>query len=559
MLIQFFKSGTGGGLGPVGYLIADKVRLYDENRDLVRRADGEPVMVERHPKPTVLRGDSSNTTILIDACRHKWTYRSGVLSFTRDDGPNEDEQNAAMDAFEALAFAGLERGQYDCLWVRHQHEDRIELHFCTVRQELRSGKSLNIAPPGYQKDFDALRDHLNKTHGWADPEDPERASEAKPVVEDTGRAKTREQLHDWITDRIAEGLISDRNSMIAALVDQGFEVPRAGQKYITALDSETGERMRLKGTFFHEDWTIEKQIDREVAAESAASGGSGKRLARCSAEDLHRRYRKACEKRAAYNRERYRSVRSVDGPEGGSSRQTERDLGGKGSAGERDGPRGQDGLAEGERDVDCAADGGSRDLGDGGQPIGDGDHTVMGHEDARRPISAKELDVEFPWRAKHDPNNRFISPFADWRHRFETDFALRSLTSGGLLNADAARTRIANLRRRADACLRSLNAATESVRKRTDRVGAKIDGTDQACFAGYDLLRVSFGRLAGSFDVFVASLHRWWRERKDSGENLGRPDRPASRRTEPTSQGISLDKRREIAEPTGHRPTWPSP
>ncbi len=516
-------------------------------------------MVARHPKPTVLRGDPSNTTLLIDACRHKWTYRSGVMSFTRDDGPGEEEQNAAINAFEALAIAGLERGQYDCLWVRHEHEDRVELHFCTVRQELRSGKSLNIAPPGYQKDFDALRDHLNKTFGWADPEDPERASEAKPIVEANSRAKTREQLHDWVTDRIADGLISDRASMVAALLDQGFEVPRVGQKYLTVLDPETGARLRLKGTFFHEDWTIEKQIDREVAAESAASGGSGKRLARCSAEDLHRRYRKACEKRVTYNRERYRSIRDIDGPESGSGRQTERGLGGKGSGGERDGTRSKDGLAAGERDVDRAADGHSRDLGDGGEPIGDGDHTVLGHEDSRRSITAQEPNVELPWRAKHDPNNRYLSPYTEWRHRFETDFALRNLTRGGHLNADAARTRIADLRRRADACLRSLNAATESVRKRTDRVGTKVDGADQACVAGYDLLRVSFGRLAGGFDVFVASLHRWWRERKDRRENLGHPDRPASRRSEPTSHGISLDKRRDLAEPTGHRPTWQSP
>ena len=497
MLIKFFKSGTGGGLGPVGYLIADEVRQYDENRDVVRNADGEPVMVTRDPKPTVLRGDPSNTSILIDACRHKWSYRSGVMSFTRDDAPSEEAQIAAMDAFEGLAFAGLERGQHDCLWVRHEHEGRVELHFCTPRLELLSGKSLNIAPPGYQWDFDALRDHLNKDNDWADPQDPERASEAKPVVEATARAQTREELHDWITDQIAGGQISDRPTMIASLRAHGYEVPRAGEKYLTALDPETGERMRLKGTFFHEDWTIEKQIDREVAAESAASGGSGKRLARCSAEDLHRRYRKACEKRATYNRERYRSVRSVDGPESGSSRQTERDLGGKGSGGERDGPRGQDGLVEGERHIDRAADGHSRDLGDGGEPAGNGDHPVLGHEDARRPITTQEPIVEFPWRAKQDANNRFLSPYTEWRHRFETDFALRNLTRGGLLDADAARARIADLRRRADACLRSLNAATESVRKRTDRAGAKVDGADQACVAGYDLLRLGFGKLTG--------------------------------------------------------------
>ncbi len=47
-----------------------------------------------------------------------------------------------MDRFEELAFAGLDPDGYDMLRVRHSHEGRIELHFCTPRMELESGKSL---------------------------------------------------------------------------------------------------------------------------------------------------------------------------------------------------------------------------------------------------------------------------------------------------------------------------------------------------------------------------------------------------------------------------------
>ena len=77
-----------------------------------------------------------------------------------------------MDAFEELAFAGLEPDQRDILWVRHTHEGRVELHFVTLRMELASGKSLNIAPPGYQHSFDALRDMLNKEHRLGRPTRP---------------------------------------------------------------------------------------------------------------------------------------------------------------------------------------------------------------------------------------------------------------------------------------------------------------------------------------------------------------------------------------------------
>ena len=165
MLIKFFRNGKGAGAGPVGYLVADKVLAYDDNRDLIRDSDGQPMTVTREPLPEVLRGNPDRTEALIDASRHQWTYRAGVISFAAEDAPDEEQQAEVMDHFERLAFAGLDPTQYEVLWVRHTHEDRVELHFCTPRLELTSGRSLNIAPPGYEKAFDSLRDVMNQRHG----------------------------------------------------------------------------------------------------------------------------------------------------------------------------------------------------------------------------------------------------------------------------------------------------------------------------------------------------------------------------------------------------------
>ena len=38
------------------YLVADKVLSYDDNRDLIRDADDQPLTVTRDPLPEVLRG-----------------------------------------------------------------------------------------------------------------------------------------------------------------------------------------------------------------------------------------------------------------------------------------------------------------------------------------------------------------------------------------------------------------------------------------------------------------------------------------------------------------------
>lgn len=305
MLIKLFRSGKGGGAAPVDYLIASHVLAYDGNRDLIRDDAGVPLMKSRDPLPEVLAGDPDHTRALIDACAHAWTYRAGVISFDKDDHPTEEQQQAVMDAFDELAFSGLDRDQVDMLWVRHSHEGRVELHFCTPRMELTSGKSLNIAPPGYQKAMDALRDMLNKEHGWADPQDPARSQDIKQLPEKKLRAQGREDIQNWLEDLIVAGRISSRPDMIAALEGAGFELPRQGKTYLTVKDPDSDTRWRLKGDIFHADWTREKTAQRAAEREHRASEPGSERLAARSLSDLRDEYRAHVEKRRLYNQQRY--------------------------------------------------------------------------------------------------------------------------------------------------------------------------------------------------------------------------------------------------------------
>ncbi|WP_141399466.1 mobilization relaxase [Rhodobacter maris] len=247
-----------------------------------------------------MRGDPARTEALIDTSRHVWTYRAGVISFAAEDAPSEAQQAEVMDRFEALVFAGLEAGQSDILWVRHSHEGRVELHFCTPRFELTSGNSLNIAPPGYQTAFDSLRDLMNKAHDWADPMDPARAAQVQPVVETESRARNRDDLRKWLLAEIEIGQVTDRESMLAALTGTGFAVPGAGKDYLTVLDPESGERWRLKGDVFRSDWVAEK-----AAQQSRDEPTPPRRLDAVHLDALRERFDAHCAKRAGYNRERY--------------------------------------------------------------------------------------------------------------------------------------------------------------------------------------------------------------------------------------------------------------
>jgi len=145
---------------------------------------------------------------------------------------------------------------------------------------------------------------MNQRHGWADPMELERTQEVRDTIETPTRAQGRDELHAWLQDQISVGLITDRATMVDALTDAGFDLPRVGKAYLTAQDPDTGERWRLKGEIFHEDWQA-------YPAEREAERGAGhdpaglRRLDGIPTGELQDRSEQHCNQRAAYNRDRY--------------------------------------------------------------------------------------------------------------------------------------------------------------------------------------------------------------------------------------------------------------
>ncbi|RFP88527.1 mobilization relaxase [Rhodobacteraceae bacterium 63075] len=485
MLIKFFPNGKGAGAGPVGYLVAERVLAYDANRDLIRDADGQPLTVTRDPLPEVLRGDPSRTEALIDASRHQWTYRAGVIGFAAEDAPSEAQQAEVMDAFEQLAFAGLDGEQYDMLWVRHSHEDRVELHFCTPRLELTTGKSLNIAPPGYQDAFDSLRDLMNQRHGWADPMELERAQEVRDTIEAPTRAHGRDELHAWILDQVSVGLITDRASMVDALADAGFELPRVGKAYLTAQDPETGERWRLKGEIFHEDWQADP-AERETERRAGHHQEGSRRLDGFPTGELQERFQQYCDKRAAYHRDRYSVL-----PE----RQQER-----AAEAERDDPALAHDFTLGDRGADHGLD----RLDDGRELVLDRVSDALGGDgtgpDTDRAARGEMVDP--------GPGQDAAQDLFDGRQ----DRHLHQ-NNGGLDDdaPDSLGTRLARLRRAVGDGLRNLSAGIE-------RLGSTLDEEAASPIGWYRGLRDVAHTLADRVNAGVA----WLAERRGELQRAGR-------------------------------------
>ena len=111
-----------------------------------------------------------------DSLAFKHKYTSGVIAWAPEDRPTDAQIEAVLDKFEKTAWAGLEPDRY--AWSAVEHRERgggVHVHIFAARCDLETGKSLNIAPPGWQQTFGPLRDAFNHEHGWSRPDDPARA------------------------------------------------------------------------------------------------------------------------------------------------------------------------------------------------------------------------------------------------------------------------------------------------------------------------------------------------------------------------------------------------
>ncbi len=305
MLLKFFDRGTGKGKAPVEYIL--------------KETDAKGII--REPQPELIKGDPQQTINLIDSLNFKHKYRSGVLSFAPEDAPNLEQQQALINSFENVAFAGLDKDQYDILWVRHTHTggDRVELHFVTPRVELTTGKSLNIAPPGWESYFRPWRDLWNTSQGWASPDDPERSRTYHPGHQalinaqnhrlelagqtSMSRDDARKVITNYLTAYIEDGQIQNRNDIITTLEDAAFTITREGEDYITVTHDDLNKRIRLKGGIYSASWRLGQEPTTETATGQTATRANNQSRIKQAQEKLSENV----SKRRDYHQQRYSS------------------------------------------------------------------------------------------------------------------------------------------------------------------------------------------------------------------------------------------------------------
>ena len=120
-------------------------------------------------------GTGSVQAAAADALAFDHKYTAGVIAWAPEDQPSNQAIDRVLDAFEQTAWAGLDPDRYAWAAVRHRDADGgVHVHVLAARCDLETGKSLNIAPPGWEQTYGPLVEACNLDHGWSRPDDPAR-------------------------------------------------------------------------------------------------------------------------------------------------------------------------------------------------------------------------------------------------------------------------------------------------------------------------------------------------------------------------------------------------
>lgn len=106
------------------------------------------------PRPgvEVLRGDPRLVARVADGLPFRHKYTSAVISWAPEDAPSDAEISRTLDEFERLAWAGLDPSRRCWSAVLHREAgEGCHVHVLSARVDLGTGKSLNIAPPGWRR------------------------------------------------------------------------------------------------------------------------------------------------------------------------------------------------------------------------------------------------------------------------------------------------------------------------------------------------------------------------------------------------------------------------
>jgi len=311
MIVDFFRHGSGLSKGCLDYLLGE-----DREREHAQ----------------VLSGDVELTAQLIDSSPFAKKYTSGCLSFYEHDLSDQDKQQI-MQNFERCLFPGLDKDQYQILWVQHQDkvnqdtgQTRLELNFVIPNVELSTGKRLQpfYAPVDLDR-VDLFKQITNTEHSLYDPDDPEHRQlflNKKNLPKDIKDFK--EQLHQRVYRAVANGEIADRQGLVQWLESNQINVIRQVKNSISIENPYEGAKrpIRLEGEIYEQGFRATGEYRQEVQQRIEEYRGATSERYRANVTD----YQRQLEHKSQYHCDRYPTVGRENSPEHSKQRPNGREA-----------------------------------------------------------------------------------------------------------------------------------------------------------------------------------------------------------------------------------------
>lgn len=287
MIVKIHARGSGGGSGPVEYLLGK-----DGDREGASLDRGNPKEIEE----------------LIDCSPYAKKYTSGVLSFAEADLDRETKDNL-MSSFEKALLPGLDADQYSCLWVEHRDKGRLELNFVVPNIELQTGKRLQ--PYYHRADKPRINAWKVVVNGALDLHDPDNPKNKRELVTSRDLPIIKKDACEAITDGLLNlmdaGKIKNRDDIKKILKEQGFDIARETPRSISISDPEGGRNIRLKGHIYEQDFRFSEKLRGEITAASDRYEADIKERV----QQARSVYRKGVEIKRAENERRYPRTESA--------------------------------------------------------------------------------------------------------------------------------------------------------------------------------------------------------------------------------------------------------
>jgi len=290
MLIKFLNRGSGSARQALIYLLQTNDHKGEVREEI-----------------KVLRGNPEFVTELADSLSFKNKYKSAVIAWHKDDNPTPKEIEELLNDFEAIAFAKLEANQYAYYAVWHGEKDGSgHIHIVSPCVELQSGKSLNIAPPGWEKTYNLIVDKHNMKNDWVSPTDiaNRKLLSTGRIHTNTTNAEAKAMIHKVIEQGVKDGRFKN-NTDVKTFLNTIGEVTREGKDYTSIKPNGFKKAIRMKGLIYGKNFDI-KRITAELEGDRERKSSETVESRRKEVYEIQQRIDTALKKRGLYNNERYK-------------------------------------------------------------------------------------------------------------------------------------------------------------------------------------------------------------------------------------------------------------